>query len=354
MRIAFDAKRYYHNNTGLGNYSRTLVRGLQKLFPDNDYMLYDEKSIERTFFLASKAKGDACDILHGLSNEVPTDSRKIPTVCTIHDVCWRTFPEMYHFFDRKMYDIKYGSSCKRADKIIAISESTKRDIIDIYHIPEDKIEVIYQPVNAMFYDTLDSSARLHDRFPQISKDYILYVGSINARKNLLSVLEAMVRIPKDERPLLVVVGNGHEYKHKCDAFISSHNLDNNVVILGNVNATGDLQLLYSNAIAFVYPSFYEGFGLPVVEAALQHTPVITSNVSSLPEAAGPDACLIDPHSQDAAEHIAHYIERLCCDTEFHDTVADKVERYAREYFTPDFLFSKVMKLYERVVENAKN
>ena len=153
MKIAFDAKRYYHNNTGLGNYSRTLVGNMQTFFPENEYVLYDESSLRRTFCLGNKAKKDGCDLFHGLSNELPVDI-KIPSVVTIHDVCWRTFPEMYHFFDRHIYDLKYGSSCKRADKIIAISESTKRDIMDYYGVKEEKIEVIYQPVQEYYYTPL--------------------------------------------------------------------------------------------------------------------------------------------------------------------------------------------------------
>lgn len=357
MKIGFDAKRYYHNNTGLGNYSRTLVGGMQTLFPDNEYVLYDEKSIKRTFNLGMQAAADGCDIYHGLSNELPFDFRYRPSVehnrgkhlrmpasvVTIHDVCWRTYPEMYHFFDRKIYDWKYGSSCKRADKVIAISESTKKDIIDIYNIPEERIEVICQPVAELFYKPVGVKD-LKDL-----KDYVLYVGSINARKNLMGVLEALTLMPEERRPVLVVVGGGHEYKKRCEAYIAEHNLQKYVMMLGSVNGLDTLQRLYAGAKVFLYPSFYEGFGLPVVEAALQHTPVITSTVSSLPEAAGPDACLINPYAADAAENIAHYLDRLLTDQAYHDAVADKMERYARTNFAPELQPQKIMKLYESLL-----
>lgn len=354
MRIAFDAKRYFHNNTGLGNYSRTLVRGLQQFFPEDDHILYDEKAIKRTLNLGMQAAKDSCDIYHGLSNELPFDLHWRDTghpraaglhtpasVITMHDVCWRTFPEMYHWHDRKLYDWKYGSSCRRADKIIAISESTKRDIIDIYDIPEDRIEVIYQPVGEEFY-TKPST-------PPADRDGILYVGSINQRKNLLCLLQALEIIPKDNRPKLTVVGNGKEYRQRCEAFIAEHDLGNYVEIKGYVNSQEELLSLYATAKAFVFPSFYEGFGLPIVEAALQHTPVITSTASSLPEAAGPDACFIDPNAVDAAEQLAHHIDRLCSDTEFAETVADKCEAYARRVFTPETLTKQVHTLYESLI-----
>lgn len=365
MKIGFDAKRYYHNHTGLGNYSRTLVAGLQAQFPQYDYLLYDEKSLKRTFNLGMKAAADGCQIYHGLSNELPFDLHYRPSiehnrgehlrmpasVVTIHDICWRTYPEMYHFLDRKLYDWKYGSSCRRADKVIAISESTKRDIIDIYGVDESRIEVICQPVAENFYASVPdgtnlSSFHLGEVLP---KDYVLYVGSINARKNLMGVLRAMALMPKDQRPVLVVVGNGHEYKRKCLAFIESAGLQKNVLLLGNVNCATELQLLYKHARLMAYPSFYEGFGLPVVEAALQHTPVITSSISSLPEAAGPDACLVNPHDADAAEQIAHHMERLLCDDAYHDVVAERMERYARTTFAPELQPQKIMKLYESLI-----
>lgn len=361
MKVGFDAKRYYHNQTGLGNYSRTLVAGLQAQFPQNEYVLYDEKSLKRTFNLGIKAAADGCQIYHGLSNELPFDLHYRPSiehnrgehlrmpasVVTIHDVCWRTFPEMYHFFDRKIYDWKYGSSCRRADKVIAISESTKRDIIRLYGVDENRIEVICQPVAEHFYTPLaDDAETLTINGMTLPKDYVLYVGSINARKNLMGVLQAMALMPVGQRPVLVVVGNGHEYKCKCEAYIESAGLQKNVLLLGNVNSGEMLQQLYKHARLMAYPSFYEGFGLPVVEAALQHTPVITSTVSSLPEAAGPDGCLVNPHDADAAEQIAHYMDRLLADDTYHAEVADRMEQYARRMFSPDVQPKKLMQLYE--------
>ena len=142
MKIGFDAKRYYHNQTGLGNYSRTLVNGLKKLFPENEYVLYDEGALTRTFSLGKKAAKDGCDIYHGLSNEIPFDlsaGKRPASIVTIHDVAWLTFPDMYHWADRKIYNWKYGSSCRRADQVLAISESTKRDVIRFYGVQEEKV-----------------------------------------------------------------------------------------------------------------------------------------------------------------------------------------------------------------------
>ena len=143
--------------------------------------------------------------------------------------------------------------------------------------------------------------------------FILYVGSINSRKNLLGALQALAMIPKENRPLLLIIGNGREYRKECEAFIAKNSLEAYTRIETNIHNNQLLQALYTRAMLFIYPSFYEGFGLPVVEAALQQTPVITTTVSSLPEAAGPDACLIDPHASDAAEQMARHIDSLCSD-----------------------------------------
>lgn len=336
MRIAFDAKRYYHNHTGLGNYSRTIVGGIQQACPDISCILYDEKSYARTFRLGRKAAADGCDLFHGLSNELPFDIRKagIPSVVTLHDVAWRTFPQMYHWIDRQIYDYKYGHSCQNATCVIAISESTKRDCMRFYSIPEERIEVIYQPVQSNFYqrlsnDEIETELRKLNSLPK--GDFILNVGSINRRKNLLGLVQAIERIPSDQRPPLVVIGNGREYRREVESYIASHRMEKDVLILGNVNDSRTLQALYSRCLIMAYPSFYEGFGLPVVEAALQEAPILTSTVSSLPEAAGDGAILADPASVDS---IHEGLARLIDDRAYAHSLGQKAAAYASSHFDP--------------------
>ena len=369
MKIGFDAKRYYHNNTGLGNYSRTVVSSLQRLFPEHDCLLYDEKTFSRTFRLGGKAAGDGCDIFHGLSNELPMDisrtgaghgaMHRMRSVVTIHDTAWRTFPDMYHWADRHIYDFKYGRSCCKADRVVAISESTKRDIMRFYDVPEERIEVICQPVQSYYYDPMEASEAdrlIREHFGDALsagtsgvRPYVLYVGSINSRKNLLTLVKAIGFIPAGNRPLLLVVGNGREYRRVVEEYIHGHRLEQWVTIATDIHNNRLLQALYRQAAVFAYPSFYEGFGLPVVEAALQRTPVITTTVSSLPEAAGPDACLVDPHDDHCPEHIAYHIDRLLSDTALRQSMGEKLERYAREAFDPDRLTRQMMAMYERLV-----
>lgn len=352
MKIGFDAKRYFHNHTGLGNYSRTVVKGLATEFPDDEHVLYDEKSWTRTFRLGHKAETDGCQLFHGLSNELPMDisKRQIPSLVTMHDVAWRTFPDMYHWADRQIYDFKYGRSCQKASRVVAISESTKRDVMRFYNVPEENIDVIYQPVQELFYSPLspdETDAILQQHFgTTLPKDFILNVGSINSRKNLLGLIKALELIPRDQRPLLLVVGNGREYKQEVLQYASSHGLQDSLRIETNIRDNRVLQVLYSRALLMAYPSHYEGFGLPVVEAALQKCPIITSNVSSLPEAAGPGALLVDP---DDISQISQALSSLLDHPDKSQDLAIKAEAYARQCFDPTSLTHQMHDLYLHLI-----
>ncbi len=359
MKIGFDAKRYYHNHTGLGNYSRSIVKGLKALYDEDEYILYDEKAFSRTFKLGHKAAKDGCHLFHGLSNELPSDILKsgVRSIVTIHDAAWRTFPQMYHWVDRQIYDYKYGRSCHIANRVLAISESTKKDVMRFYDIPEVKISVIYQPVQDLFYTPLSgdaadriiadaiASGMISSALPQ---DFILNVGSINSRKNLLGLVKALEIIPPGERPPLLVIGNGREYKKEVNDYISKHNLGRYIHIETKVTDNKVLQALYSKALLMAYPSHYEGFGLPVVEAALQHCPVLTSNVSSLPEAAGPGALLCDPSD---VESIHERLTELLDDSSMAQRLAEVAEDYTRCHFDPKSLTKQLHELYQAVSLN---
>lgn len=351
-RIGYDAKRYFHNNTGLGNYSRTLVQAVQKQCPDIDAVLYDCKSIERTFRLGRKAAGDGCRLFHGLSNELPRDIVKagIPSIVTMHDVAWRTFPDMYTIFDRHIYDMKYGWSVRHATHVVCISRSTKRDIMRFYNIPEERISVIYQPVQQSFYTPMpqtEAEEICNRQLPYTQgREFILTVGAINSRKNLLGMVKALEGLPPKERPLFIVVGNGREYRAKVERYINAHGLNNNIRIESNIHDAKTLQALYSRARCLIYPSFYEGFGLPVVEASLQRCPVITSNVSSLPEAAGPAAIQVDPN---AVSQMTNALRRLLSSPNECQERGEQAYRYCIDHFAPDALTAQILELYDSFI-----
>ena len=364
MKIGFDAKRLFNNFTGLGNHSRTTIDILTEEFPEHEYWLYTPKVKEsevtlpymnrkgcrivkpdgllkgsawRTYGLAKDIKRDGIEVFHGLSNEMPVGLHRlgIGSVVTIHDVAFKTFPDMYHWLDRKIYDKKWRYACNHADRIICISESTKNDVLRYYNVPEDMVDVVYQPVNPFYYTPMEK---------EDTPPYMLYVGSINSRKNLLGIVKAMEMMPKDLQIPLVVVGDGGAYKLRVKRYIAEHNMEDLFVWPNMVFSTA-LQRLYTNAQLFIFPSFYEGFGLPVVEALLSGCPVVTSNVSSLPEAGGPWAQQADPNNP---EDICHKMVKLLTDTKLRQQSIEGGRTYAMETFAPQRLASQLMEVYKRV------
>ena len=377
MKIGFDAKRLFCNFTGLGNHSRTTIDILSAQFPHAEFYLYSPRIVEndltrrfinqgrshlvmphdllrgslwRTFSIANEGRRDGIELFHGLSNELPVGlhGAGIPSVVTIHDVAFRTFPDMYHAHDRFIYDQKWRYACRNADQIIAISECTKRDIIRYYGVNPDKISVVYQPVAPIYYENIAEISDEIDKNEVLSdakQPYMLYVGSVNSRKNLLSAVKALEMLPADLRIPLVVVGGGGAYKTKVMEYVSSHHLEN-LIIWKQVIDNRELRKIYRRALLFVYPSFYEGFGLPVVEAALSGCPVITSNVSSLPEAGGPHSLQVDPES---VEQISHAMQQLITDRSLHDRLALDARDYAMQAFHPSKLACDLMAVYEKCI-----
>lgn len=375
MKIAFDAKRLFNNNTGLGNYSRTIIDILAQYYPNNEYHLYTPiikeqqfaniynnipccktinknskliGSLWRSSMQASQMKKNHINIYHGLSNEITSGLKKnnIASVVTIHDLAYITFPTMYKGIDRMIYNHKTKKACKDADIIISISKSTENDIIKYYGIDAAKIKTVYQPVSPIYYQQLDknTAATIVDKL-DLPSEYMLYVGSINSRKNLLGIVEAINMMKQDNRIPLVVVGEGGEYKQKVLQYIAANNMQNQVIFLGRRNLT-EIRALYTLARLFVYPSFYEGFGLPVVEAMLCGCPVVSSNTSSLPEAAGPNSLLADPYN---TESIFHCIQQALGNTSLRSEMIEKGFQYAIANFSPKSQAAKIMDIYQSLM-----
>lgn len=318
MKIAFDAKRFFNNSSGLGNYSRDLVRILAKYFPENKYILLNKNKSERgkeildlpnvlfketskgnfsrQFKMGIDAQNEGVGIFHGLSGELPLrwNSKKIKKIVTIHDLIFMRFPQYYSWFDRKIHFWKFKKAAEQADLIIAISDQTKRDIIDYLKVPEHKLVTVYQGCHAAFKENQseDFLNQTSEKF-KLPKRFILNVGTIEERKNLLNIVKAIngTKIP------LVVVGKKTDYYKKVQKFISKNKLENQIHFLENVSME-ELAAIYKLADIFVYPSFFEGFGIPVIEALFSKTVVITSNLSCLPEAGGPDSLYVNPYSSE--------------------------------------------------------
>jgi glycosyltransferase involved in cell wall biosynthesis len=305
--IGFDGKRAATNFTGLGNYSRYVIKILSKYFPENAYKLYIPgeldlgaaglevpavvairrpktsifKSFWRSLGILRDLKSDAINIYHGLSNELPFGLKKtsIASVVTIHDLIFLRYPQYYPWVDRMIYNYKFGYACRNADKIIAISEQTKSDILKFYHIPESRIEVIYQNCNPAFQQevTIEMLEKVKNQYNLPSR-YLLNVGTIEARKNLLLIVKALKNIPDDI--FLVVIGRETSYSMKVREYISTQNLSERILFLKDVSPE-DLPAIYRQAEMFIFPSEFEGFGIPIVEALHSGIPVIAATGSCL-------------------------------------------------------------------------
>lgn len=374
MRIGFDSKRLFCNFTGLGNYSRTLLRNLGNFYPDNEYHLYTTKTRKspetiqflenplyhthipgiffkpfwRSFSIIYQLKTDNIQLYHGLSHEIPININKtsIKSIVTIHDLIFKVYPEMYSAIDRKIYDLKFRYSCIHADKIIAVSENTKKDITKYYAIDPDKIEVIYQACNPIYYKLKNyEENKIILQHYNIPKDYLLYVGNIESRKNLKIIIESFQHLKYDLKIPLVLVGRGGKYKLEVENLIKKKGMERLVIWIDKLINNDHLQSIYQCSLALIYPSLYEGFGLPIVEALLSKTPVITSNTSSMQEAGGPDSIYIDP---DSPEQLAHGIEKVLTDSEYRQKMKEKGYLYAQKNFASEIATKKIMECYKKI------
>lgn len=331
-KIGFDSKRAAQNRTGLGNYSRFIIDILKKYYPDNDYILYtpSEKknklinensgnttikypkglwkkfsAIWRILGITNDIVKDKIDIYHGLSNELPLNIRKAKntkSIVTIHDLIFLRYPQCYKPIDRWIYNFKFRKACISSDKIIAVSECTKRDIVELYSIAPEKIEVLYQGCDALFRQKASENEKkgAKDKF-KLPDRFILYLGSIEERKNLMLLAKAMKHVKTQIK--VIAVGKRTGYADKVNAYIKENSLDKTFEMIHGVEFKY-LPALYQMAELFVYPSFYEGFGIPILEALCSGTPVIAAKGSCLEEAGGPDSIYISPDNEiELAEKI---------------------------------------------------
>ena len=376
MRLGFDAKRLFNNFTGLGNYSRTLVSNLLDFHPDEEYYLYtprttsdpsvkrflDNKSVTtywpntpfkslwRAYSMTGQLKKDRIDLYHGLSGEIPfgIPAGSMKTIVTVHDLIFLVYPETYKPIDRFFYDRKFRSACSRADIVVAISSSTRNDLIRFYGMDPERIKIIYQACDPVFYSGPDSSVmkEVTDTY-RLPANFLLYVGSIIERKNLTGIVKAISILPKNLKIPLVVVGDGGSYKDETRRFISEVKLEESVIWIEDLHDSNRLKALYNLSSAFLYPSLYEGFGIPVAEALLSRIPVLTSDKSSLPEAGGPGSYLVNPEEP---EHIAHGIEKILTDTTLRDKMITEGYSYASEKFSPRITSEQMFRLYREILD----
>ena len=324
LTIGYDAKRAVSNGTGLGNYCRTLLNDLGTIDTTDSFRLYvpdlgrDDlrsqldmprnmsfvtpanklvkplRSLWRIKGIVNDLKRDGVDIYHGLTGELPLGLSEagIKSVVTIHDLIFMRCPEYYNPVDVAIYKWKFRNTCKQADRIIAISECTRRDIMELGEIDDSRIDVVYQSCGTRFCQQVGEAqkAEVRSRY-SLPQRYILFVGTIEERKNALLAAQALPYLSDEIH--LVLVGRQTAYAKTITSFARQNGLANRIHMLSGV-PTSDLYAIYQQAECFVYPSRYEGFGIPVIEAIQSRLPVIACTGSCLEEAGGPDNVYVDP------------------------------------------------------------
>lgn len=375
MNIAFDAKRAFKNRTGLGNYSRSLVEALHQYYPQHQYLLYTpllqgpslfDQALEmqgvaviqspgkllssfwRSFRIPYTLPKKNVQVYHGLSAELPAGGapRGVKYVVTIHDLIFLRFPELYPALDRKIYTYKTKSACDKADRIIAISEQTKRDLIEYLDVPADKISVVYQTCDVLFEErvSLGDLERIAQKF-NLPQRFVLSVGTIETRKNALLIVKALRHLPEEIK--LVLVGRRTPYTQELEDYARAQGLLERIQIISDVMYY-DLPAIYQLATVFVYPSIFEGFGIPVIEAMKSRVPVIAATGSCLEEAGGPDSLYVHPEDETA---LAAHIHTLWHHEDQRQGQIVKALNYA-DRFAPAQFAADTMQVYEELVHAA--
>jgi len=373
MKIGFDAKRAFHNNSGLGNYSRDLIRVfLERASKADTFYLFNPKhkdqhkvnltyntfivepasffwvkfkSFWRLKYITKLSKTYDLDIYHGLSGEIPLGiiKTKTKTIVTIHDLIFLRYPKLYNFFDRKIHYFKFKYAAKNSNHIIAISEQTKRDIIETFNVPEKKISVVYQSCNSAFKKQYSKHNKEQVKLKyNLPKKFILNVGTIEERKNLLTIVKAVQHL---NTPLFVV-GKKTGYYKRITQFIEENGLRNRIYFLNNVSLK-ELAIIYQLSTVFCYPSIFEGFGIPIIEALYSKTPVITSKGSCFPEAAGPDSLYISPYD---FEDLSIKIKKLLDDFDYRVNIVELGFKYVQK-FSDDNLYFEINNIYKSVLND---
>ncbi|MCM1077493.1 MAG: glycosyltransferase family 4 protein [Bacteroides sp.] len=371
MRIGFDAKKIVSNLTGIGNYSRGVVnllsndddykcvlfapdRGKDKCLAgldpsENIEFIYSNssspvvKNYWRNFSMVKDIKASGIDLFHGLSNELPFGIAKAgcPTVVTIHDLIFLRYPQTYDWLSRKLLTIKTRYACRKADRIIAVSQQTKNDIVDFYGIAPEKIEVLYQGCHEVFKQKL-SASRIAEvkKLYSLPDEYMISVGTIEHRKNHKTIIEALTKTKTDVP--LVIISKKTSLQKKIEKEISALGLADRVKIINGVPLV-HLPALYQGSRLAIYLSYFEGFGIPVLEGLFSGIPVIAATGSCLEEAGGNGAVYCNPFD---TEEVANAMDKVLTDGILRENLISEGQRHAAN-FTDDVLAEKMKDFYVR-------
>lgn len=386
MKIGYDAKRAAQNGTGLGNYSRFVIASvydrirkdrrenavsydkdwelsmfcpnpkkvqllsrlpsdIPRIFPQGVWRRLS--SLWRVWGVCRDLSRQGIGLYHGLSNELPLNIARYPqvrSVVTIHDLISVRFPQYFPWLDARIYAYKIRQACRHATRVIAVSQRTKDDIVELFHIDPSKIDVVYQGCHGQFQqevsqEVLDEVKRLYD----LPERFIFHLGSLEERKNLMLIVQALQYLPEDY--VLVAVGKRTSYTDKVMDFARTHHLEKRIRLFHGI-PFAHLPAFYHLSRLFVYPSRYEGFGIPLLEALFCKAPVIGATGSCLEEAGGPDSIYVDP---DDAQGLAMAIDKVWNQEEVRIRMIEKGYAYAQN-FKDGVLIDRLLEVYRKAMD----
>lgn len=329
MNIGFDAKRALNNHTGLGVYSRNLMNALFLHYPNETYHLFaaavnedllaelkgayrihtPHNALHEMFPALWRSRGVVRDmkanriqVYHGLSNEIPmfdSSTRHIKKIVTIHDLIFLKEQQQYPFIDRQIYKAKVGYACKHADVIVATSQQTKQDLMSYFKVAEQRIKVVYQNCDSRFFEPVTDAEKQAVRLRyNLPNRFILNVSSFFPRKNQATLIKAFASISAKTNHHLLFIGGNERERQTCERLVEDLHLSKRVAFLSNIPAS-DLPVIYKLADLFVYPSFFEGFGIPIVEAMASEVSVFCSDIPCFREVGGDEVTYFNPNNSSA-------------------------------------------------------
>lgn len=376
MRIGLDAKRAYNNFSGLGNYSRFVIKGLAR-YGQEDLLCYTPKtnldllnfvlsskvsirypqkwfhkkihSVWRGNWITKDFLNDKIDLYHGLSNEVPLGIKNtgVKSVVTIHDLIFERYPDYYKPLDRKIYRRKFQYAAQNADRVIAISQQTKQDLIQFYGVDESKIRIVYQDCSSNYYcDCIDDdNVKFIRKKYALNNEYLLCVGTLENRKNQKVLVEALSLL-KNKDVELVLVGRATPYKDLIEETARKLGVASRIRIIHGIESR-HLPALYLGAKLFCYPSEFEGFGIPILEALNSKVPVITGKGSCFEETGGNAATYVEQHD---AKALSNNIEMLLEDEELRKNKINLGLEHAKS-FRAEKVIPELIEVYKEVMNS---
>jgi glycosyltransferase involved in cell wall biosynthesis len=373
-RVGFDAIRALRNSTGLGNYSRGVLRALRAIAPSLELCLFTSRppraefadlpaelgarviqprrwgalapGLWRTWRAGCCAASYGVDVYHGLSHEIPRDLPRtgVPSVVTFHDLIYRRHPELFPLVDRQSYRWRYDWSARHADAIVAVSTRTRDDLLEDLHVDPSRVTVIPPPRHPAFSATTTAGEREAARSKYaLPGEFLLSVGTLEPRKNHRVLLAAIEQLGRGNALPLVLIGRDGGSEAELRTTIRARGLADRVQIRSDV-ATADLPALMQSATLFLYPSTMEGFGMPIVEALSAGTPVVAASGGHLDDAGGPATRYVSP---DDAGAWAAAISKLLHDTAQRDLMRHGGQEYAKR-FDGDKVAAQLMDVYDGV------